>query len=154
VGRAALSVEAHLWVRELTRIDRAAGPTAVFRWGDDGPPTAVIDAEDVRPSFPALYCRRCGRSGWGVGLAPVGGSLSTDDESIRRDHANREGRFRPLLPAAAEAEAVSPERSLPSDPRSAVDGHMSGVRPMLCLVSASQVCCAPGIPVSTAPRRS
>ncbi|MDN5747506.1 MAG: DEAD/DEAH box helicase [Pseudonocardia sp.] len=106
VGRAALSVEAHLWVRELTRIDRAAGPTAAFRWGDDGPPTAVLDAEDVRPSFPALYCRRCGRSGWGVGLAPVGGSLATDDESIRRDHASREGRFRPLMSAAAEAEAV------------------------------------------------
>ncbi|ODU05910.1 MAG: heavy metal resistance protein CzcA [Pseudonocardia sp. SCN 72-86] len=105
-GRGALSVEAHLWVRELTRIDRAASPTALFRWGDDGPPAAVLDAEDVRPSFPALYCRRCGRSGWGVGLAPVGGSLATDDESIRRDHANREGRFRPLMSAAAEAEAV------------------------------------------------
>ncbi|GAA4682409.1 DEAD/DEAH box helicase [Pseudonocardia yuanmonensis] len=106
MDRAALSVEAHLWVRELTRIDRAADPTAVFRWGDDGPPTGVHDTEDVRPSFPALYCRRCGRSGWGVGLAPVGGSLSTDDDSIRRDHANREGRFRPLMSAAAEADAV------------------------------------------------
>lgn len=105
-GRAALSVEAHLWVRELTRIDRAADPTAQFRWGDDGPPTADDDADDVRPSFPAVYCRHCGRSGWGVGLAPVGASLATNDETIRRDHAGREGRFRPLLYAAAEAEAV------------------------------------------------
>ncbi|OJG07942.1 putative ATP-dependent helicase Lhr [Pseudonocardia autotrophica] len=106
MGRDALSVEAHLWVRELTRIDRAADPTAVFRWGDDGPPTGVHDAEDVRPSFPALYCRRCGRSGWGIGLAPVGGSLAVNDDSIRRDHASREGRFRPLMSAATEADAV------------------------------------------------
>jgi ATP-dependent helicase YprA (DUF1998 family) len=105
-GRAALSVEAHLWVRELTRIDRAADSTARFRWGDDGPPAAGIDAEDVRPSFPAVYCRHCGRSGWGIGLAPVGGSLAANDDSIRGDHASREGRFRPLLYAAAEAEAV------------------------------------------------
>ncbi|MHA6630904.1 DEAD/DEAH box helicase [Pseudonocardia sichuanensis] len=105
-GRKALSVEAHLWVRELTRIDRDADPTARFRWGDDGPPAAGSGTEDVRPAFPALYCRHCGRSGWGVGLAPVGTSLAVSDEGIRRDHASREGRFRPLLYAGAAAEAV------------------------------------------------
>ncbi|OZM79674.1 DEAD/DEAH box helicase [Pseudonocardia sp. MH-G8] len=105
-GRSALSVEAHLWVRELTRIDRAADPTAQFRWGDDGPPAAGSGTEDVRPAFPALYCRRCGRSGWGVSLAPVGTSLAVNDEGIRRDHAGREGRFRPLLYAGAAAEAI------------------------------------------------
>ena len=105
-GRAALSVEAHLWVRELTRIDRDADPTARFRWGDDGPPAAGGGTEDLRPAFPALYCRRCGRSGWGVSLAPVGTSLAVSDEGIRREHAGREGRFRPLLHAGAAAEAV------------------------------------------------
>ena len=105
-GRDALSVEAHLWVRELTRIDRDADPTTRFRWGDDGPPAAGGGTEDVRPAFPALYCRRCGRSGWGVALAPVGTSLAVSDEGIRRDHAGREGRFRPLLYAGAAAEAV------------------------------------------------
>ncbi len=105
-GRDALSVEAHLWVRELTRIDRDADPTARYRWGDDGPPAADSGTEEVRPAFPALYCRHCGRSGWGVGLAPVGTSLSVSDEGIRRDHASREGRFRPLLYAGAAAEAV------------------------------------------------
>ena len=105
-GRGALSVEAHLWVRELTRIDRDADPTARFRWGDDGPAAAGGGTEDVRPAFPALFCRRCGRSGWGVALAPVGSSLAVSDESIRRDHAGKEGRFRPLLFAGAAAEAV------------------------------------------------
>jgi len=104
-GRGALSVNVHFWIRELTRIDRAAAATARFRWGDDGPPIAGSDTEDLRPSFPAIFCRHCGRSGWGVGLAPVGNSLAVDDDTIRRDHAAKEGRFRPLLYAPAEATA-------------------------------------------------
>lgn len=100
-GRGALSVDVHLWVRELTRIDRVAAATARFRWGDDGP--AVADAEEARPSFPAIFCRHCGRSGWGIGLAPVGTSLAVEDDDIRRNHAAKEGRFRPLLYAPAEA---------------------------------------------------
>lgn len=102
-GRQALSVDAHLWVRELTRIDRAAAATTQFRWGDDGPPVSTDDADAVRPSFPAIFCRHCGRSGWGIGLAPVGNSLAVDDHRIRHDHALNEGRFRPLLYAPAEA---------------------------------------------------
>ncbi|MET0494359.1 MAG: DEAD/DEAH box helicase [Actinoplanes sp.] len=105
-GRDALAVDVHLWVRELTRIDRAADTTARFRWGDDGPPVAGGDTEDIRPSFPAVYCRFCGRSGWGVALAPVGTGLAVDDETIRRNHATHEGRFRALLYAPAEANAA------------------------------------------------
>lgn len=103
-GRGALSVDVHLWVRELTRIDRAADSSTSFRWGDDGPPVAGIDADDVRPSFPAIYCRHCGRSGWGIGLAPVGSDLAADDETIRRNHAAHEGRFRSLVFAPREAD--------------------------------------------------
>ena len=105
VGREALSVETHLWVRELSRIDRAADTAATFRWADDGPAAARGDREETRPSFPAVYCRHCGRSGWGVGMAPVGESLASEDETIRRDHAQRQGRFRALLYARTEAEA-------------------------------------------------
>ncbi|MEU8411361.1 DEAD/DEAH box helicase [Amycolatopsis japonica] len=100
-GRAALSVDVHQWVRELTRIDRTASAATRFRWSDDGP--AVADDAEARPSFPAIFCRHCGRSGWGVGLAPVGNSLAVQDEDIRRNHAAREGRFRALLYAPAEA---------------------------------------------------
>ncbi|MFB9239643.1 DEAD/DEAH box helicase [Plantactinospora siamensis] len=113
VGRDALSVEAHLWVRELTRIDRAAAASARFRWSDDGPSVSADEAEEARPSFPAIFCRHCGRSGWGIGLAPVGDSLTADDEGIRRQHAAREGRFRPLLYAPAEAVAGSDGESAP-----------------------------------------
>ncbi|BCJ37163.1 helicase [Actinocatenispora thailandica] len=102
-GRGALSVEVHLWVRELVRIDRAAGTTARFHWFDDGPPAGAD--EESRPMFPAIYCRHCGRSGWGVGLAPVGLDLAVDDDSIRSNHRRHDGRFRALLYAPAEAEA-------------------------------------------------
>ncbi|PXY20009.1 DEAD/DEAH box helicase [Prauserella flavalba] len=102
-GRAALSVEVHQWVRELTRIDRTAAATTRFRWSDDGP--VVADDTEPRPSFPAIFCRHCGRSGWGVGLAPVGNSLAVEDDDIRRNHAAREGRFRALLYAPVEAVA-------------------------------------------------
>lgn len=111
-GREALSVDLHLWMRELTRIDRVADAATGFRWGDDGPPVAGVDAELVRPAYPAVYCRHCGRSGWGHELAPTGQGLATDDGAIRRNHARREGRFRPLIAAfgedarAAEGEKV------------------------------------------------
>jgi len=106
IGRTMLAVEAHLWVRELTRIDRAADSSADFRWGDDGPPIGGPDSIEQRPSFPAIFCRECGRSGWGVGLAPVGTDLAGTDLTIRRDHVRREGRFRPLIFAAREADEV------------------------------------------------
>ena len=92
-----------MWVRELSRIDRDAAANTHFRWADDGPALLNEDAEEVRPSFPAIYCRHCGRSGWGIGLAPVGLDLSSDDDSIRRNHAVREGRFRALIYAPTEA---------------------------------------------------
>lgn len=106
VGRAALSIDLNLWVRELTRIDRAASPIVRFSWSDDGPSEGLLEDGDV-PVFPAIYCRHCGRSGWGVELAPTGTDLSADDENIRRNHASREtrSRFRALLHAPGEAEA-------------------------------------------------
>lgn len=107
VGRAALSIDLNLWVRELTRIDRAASPVARFSWSDDGPHDGPL--EDASTAvFPAIYCRHCGRSGWGVELAPTGSDLSTDDESIRRNHASPEtrSRFRALLHAPGEAESA------------------------------------------------
>jgi ATP-dependent helicase YprA (DUF1998 family) len=106
VGMRALSIDLHLWIRELTRIDRAASPIVRFHWADDGPVAA--DAEAVDSWFPAVYCRHCGRSGWGVQLAPVGYELAATDDDIRRDHAARESRsrFRALLHAPTEADAT------------------------------------------------
>jgi ATP-dependent helicase YprA (DUF1998 family) len=104
VGRAALGVDLHLWVRELTRIDRVASAAPRYRWSDDGELTDPGDVAVEQHAFPAIYCRHCGRSGWGVGLAPVGSNLDTDDSVIRRNHAAREGRFRAVIYAPLEAE--------------------------------------------------
>lgn len=106
IGRRALSIDLHLWIRELTRIDRAASPVVRFHWFDDGP--AMTDVEADTSWFPAVFCRHCGRSGWGVQLAPVGNELAATDDDIRRDHASRDtrSRFRALLHAPSEADAA------------------------------------------------
>ena len=103
------STEAHMWVRELSRIDRYADSAARFRWADDGPPVASEDAtQGGGIAFPAIHCRFCGRSGWGVELGPVGDQLAANDENIRRHHVTREGRFRPLLNASADVDSDAP----------------------------------------------
>ena len=106
-GRAALGVDLHLWIRELTRIDRVASSAARYLWSDDGALTDDGHGEPRaprQPAFPAVYCRHCGRSGWGISLAAVGANLDSDDTAIRRNHAAHEGRFRALLYAPPEAD--------------------------------------------------
>lgn len=107
-GRLAASVDLHLWVRALTRLDRYAGPTVGYDWSDDG---GIEERENDDPfsvegraKFPAIYCRHCGRSGWGVQLAPVGFDLDHSDIDIRRNHANSSARFRALIYAPREAD--------------------------------------------------
>ncbi|WIY83987.1 DEAD/DEAH box helicase [Propionimicrobium sp. PCR01-08-3] len=106
--RQAVGTETHLWIRELSRIDRYAGTQVRYRWADDGTPAS--DMEDPTGAqqewFPALYCRHCGRSGWGVQLANTGSDLTADDAHIRRNHANHSGRFRALINATREAETI------------------------------------------------
>ncbi|PTU57877.1 heavy metal resistance protein CzcA [Sphaerisporangium cinnabarinum] len=106
-GRSALSVDVHLWTRELTRLNRTTAGVAQFRWQDDV--VVVQDADDdgtgdETRAFPALYCRHCGRSGWGVALAPTGTDLDTHDDDIRGRHLRGDERFRALVHAPAEGE--------------------------------------------------
>lgn len=101
-GRGAASVEAHLWIRELTRLDRAATGAPHFIWEDDGVRVSGPDAAAVS-YLPALYCRHCNRSGWAVALAPTGWELDVDDTTIRRRRLRGDDRFRALIHAPAEA---------------------------------------------------
>jgi ATP-dependent helicase YprA (DUF1998 family) len=127
VGRAALGVDLHLWVRELTRVDRLASAAARYLWSDDGDLTDPGDVTPGQHAFPAVFCRRCGRSGWGVGLAPVGSNLDTDDTAIRRNHAAREGRFRALLYAPLEADHT-PVAGMRGDEAGSDDSRVEGLR--------------------------
>ena len=56
-GRARLGVDLHLWVRELTRIDRVASSAARYLWSDDGTLTddsgADAGAATALPSPPS-----------------------------------------------------------------------------------------------------
>ncbi|GAA0187842.1 DEAD/DEAH box helicase [Glutamicibacter creatinolyticus] len=99
-GRSELTVETHLWIREMSRVDAAVDPTPRFRWSDDG----VDQSEDT--FFPALYCRHCGRNGWAVLLAPTGTDLELDDSKIRTARLAKNGRFRALISAANEADML------------------------------------------------
>lgn len=136
-GRGALGVDLHLWVRELTRIDRVATSAARYLWSDDGALADDALAGDGhgeagaygRSAFPAVYCRHCGRSGWGVGLAAVGANLDSDDTAIRRNHAAGEGRFRALLYAPLEAEhAATAAAGTAGTARTAGEGTDDGLR--------------------------
>ena len=74
-------------------------------WEDDG---IVADASGhALPTFPAIYCRHCHRSGWGVILAPTGWELESSDDATRAKHMKGDERFRPLIHAPAEGDRHS-----------------------------------------------
>ncbi|MDO4900565.1 DEAD/DEAH box helicase [Actinomyces sp.] len=134
--RGAVGVEVTMWIREVTRIDRALDTRPAFRWSDDAPaPTE----EDYRPDArPAVYCRSCGRSGWGIVLAPTGQGEKHDQSTVRRDHLLGDPRFRALLHAPGEeadyrarldAGDPSPEARHPGLRWYSVDGRELLTRP-------------------------
>lgn len=101
--RSALSVETHLWVRELSRIEAAIDMTHTYRWGDDG---VVEDDEEeaTRIYLPAIFCRHCGKNGWGAMMAPTETELDLDPDRIRMASLKNDSAFRPLMYAFNEAE--------------------------------------------------
>ncbi|WP_281871952.1 DEAD/DEAH box helicase [Brachybacterium paraconglomeratum] len=97
LGRTLPSIEVHLWVRELSRLNRELTPTAAFSWADDGAP---LDSR----ALPAMFCRRCGRSGWAIEKPHDSGALVTDAASIRRASVSNPRSLRVLLHAPEEGE--------------------------------------------------
>lgn len=107
-GKKLPGVELHLWVREISRIDRAVAAESgdsVFRWSDDGGMGAHVaqSASDVRQAWlPAIYCRHCGRSGWMLAEQPGGDTYVTAPQEIRRVAMSAPERQRPLIDATSE----------------------------------------------------
>lgn len=95
--RSAVSVDITLWIREITRVDRTLEPRTAFRWADAAP-----TEDEPAPARPALYCRSCGRSGWGITLASTGEGEKTDQSNVRRDRLRADTRFRAILAAPGE----------------------------------------------------
>ena len=112
-------------MRELTRIDRAATPTAAFRWGDDG--AAGRRAATPRTSrpvvpghlLPALRPLRLGRRA-GPGRRPASPSSDDDDPARPRQPGG------PVPAAAATPPAEADGRRTPGTSRA--DGPASGSR--------------------------
>lgn len=107
-GKRLPGVETHLWVREISRIERAVtlapGPNqAIFRWSDDG----VVTSDTAQDTFwlPAIYCRHCGRSGWMVEAKTDDGPVETNGKKIRRGALTARHQQRPLIDATSEAAA-------------------------------------------------
>ncbi|KHO30050.1 DEAD/DEAH box helicase [Corynebacterium minutissimum] len=107
-GKKFPGVELHLWVREISRIDRAVASSSrssVFRWSDDGGMGAhkVQTAGDAPKAWlPAIYCRHCGRSGWMLAEQPGGDTYVTAPQEIRRIAISAPERQRPLIDATSE----------------------------------------------------
>lgn len=120
-GRESLSVDLHLWIRELSRIDRLATGSPKYLWSDDQHLRGVDDETYSLgvSSFPAVYCRHCGRSGWAVVRAPVGAFTlaGSDANDIRKARFAESNEFRALIHAPGEAEQdTSDAETLALDP--------------------------------------
>ena len=107
-GKRLPGVETHLWVREVSRIERAVTPTEdgqVFRFADDG----HIGADDAAVWLPAIYCRECGRAGWMTALEPGTDAVVLDGGEIRKASVDKPELQRPLIDATNEYRRVVAE---------------------------------------------
>lgn len=111
-GKRLPGVETHLWVREVSRIERAVTPTEdgeVFRFADDG----QLGGDDAAVWLPAIYCRECGRAGWMTAMEPGTDAVVLNGAEIRRANVDKPELVRPLVDATAEyREAVAKQMEL------------------------------------------
>ncbi|MCL0245222.1 DEAD/DEAH box helicase [Corynebacterium sp. CCM 8835] len=112
-------VDVHLWVRELSRIDRLAMSAPEFRWSDDS--DADHGLADERHWLPAIFCRACYRSGWMTELEPGSTMPTFSAGSIRGASVSDEkrARTRPLIYAGEEADAADSRHGVQRGPDAA-----------------------------------
>ena len=111
-GKKIPGVETHLWVREISRIDRLVGDGAdedfIFRWSDNGATSnaqAQVEDQELHKWLPAIYCRHCGRSGWMTQLTPGEDMIETAVQKIRAGAFTDRKLQRPLIDATREEAA-------------------------------------------------
>ena len=100
-GKRLPGVETHLWVREISRIERAVTPIEdghIFRFADDG----HLGLDDSAVWLPAIYCRSCGRAGWMTALEPGTEAVVFSGSEIRKASIDSSARVRPLIDATNE----------------------------------------------------
>ncbi len=99
-GSPLVQAETQVWVREVNRVDRRVDAAPGFRWSASG---ARTDTD--RRYLPAIYCRHCGRSGWGSARRSHGPTLDDAPATVRGHGARGTGRFRALIHAPGQARA-------------------------------------------------
>jgi ATP-dependent helicase YprA (DUF1998 family) len=122
--RPLLHIEAHLWVRAVSRLMRRVGEVPAFVWfGEEAEPDsggntvypppvgADVPTSSVRQlggQLPAVYCRHCGRSGW-MAISPEAApaDLVTRADRIYRAAFTGDRRRQRALIQATEAEAAA-----------------------------------------------
>lgn len=129
-GRRLPSIEAHLWVRELTRLDRAVATTVRFRWHDDGLGALPEDAGEAgslaaEDHLPAVFCRHCGRAGWMTAYEPGTETPQFSAAAIRKSSINDRTAVRALIAADQEVDAALAEGMLLSQVRGSRDSTTS-----------------------------
>ncbi|MCE3554508.1 DEAD/DEAH box helicase [Pseudonocardia sp. RS11V-5] len=100
-GRPLLTVDVQLWLREVSRLLRQLSRSPRFHWFEGAPP------EDGERSLPSIFCRHCGRSGWGVVATPGGGN-ATSPNAVWRRSASDHSTQRAWIFAPGEAQQESP----------------------------------------------
>src|SRR5699024_740579 len=129
-GRRLPTIEAHLWVRELSRLDRAVRDTVDFHWHDDGPnpdsaDTASTPGLTEHHHLPAIFCRHCGRAGWMTSYEP-GTEQPTFTPATIRGTASSEPTSTRALTSADQGVLAAAEAALPlSQIRSSQDSPTS-----------------------------
>ncbi|MFC4909884.1 DEAD/DEAH box helicase [Actinomadura gamaensis] len=98
-----LHIEAHLWVRSVSRLLRAVAPRPGFAWHGEAAPPIDVDTTLTgggRELLPAVYCRHCGRSGWAA-ISPERDphDLINDPEKIYRAGVQDKRLLRALITA-------------------------------------------------------
>jgi hypothetical protein len=104
---ALFSVDVQLWVREVSRLLREVRPEPRFRWRDAGAAEPTVD-RSMLPGheLPAVYCRRCGLSGWMAVQADNSRRLNVNVGTIYAAALDRSPQVRVLLRANPDDPAV------------------------------------------------
>jgi len=100
------AVDVQLWVREVSRLLREVQCAPQFRWHDAA---AADHGEDPKPKgheLPAIFCRRCGLSGWMATQADNSQRLNVNVAAIYSATLERSARVRALLRASPDDPAV------------------------------------------------
>ena len=125
--RPLFSIEVQLWVREVSRLLRTVSDKPSFRWRDSA---AGSDEDEVARNpgdeLPAVYCRRCGMSGWMALGSEINDAYSVNPNSIAKAALHRSPLIRTMMrshPDDGQCRWYSPSARQLLEPPSNEDDH-------------------------------